>query len=199
MSADTRRGRPRNESCTSDILHAALALVAELGMAGLTMDAVATRAGVGKATIYRRWPSKEALMLDAWALTIAVPLVPDTGSLRGDLLELLSVVDDLFSDANLRRVFPQMVAAAKVDPDTSEAYRSFVASRRAPMQTVLQRAVRRGEIGPDLDLGVVQDLLIAPLMYRWLITDAPIDRDVIVSIVDLVTAGVARTAAPVRV
>lgn len=191
MNSQIRRGRPRNEACTGEILEAALHLVAEVGIAGLTMDAVARRAGVGKATIYRRWTSKEALMLDAWMSCVRKPTAPDTGTLQGDLEALLGGIDSPLSDRELQRVFPQMIAAAKVNPDVADAYRAFVEQRRAPMRAVLLRGVERGEIDPALDLEVVQDLVIAPLMYRWIVTDAPIDEPMIRQVIATVTAGVA--------
>ena len=191
MDAEVRRGRPRNEACTGEILAAALQLVADVGMAGLTMDAVAARASVGKATIYRRWSSKEALMLDAWMSCVRTPTVPDTGTLQGDLEGLLGGLDHPLTDRELQRVFPQMIAAAKVNADVADAYRAFIAQRRAPLQTVLQRGVQRGEIDPTLDIEVVHDLFIAPLMYRWVVTDAPIDAAVIRQIIATVTAGIA--------
>lgn len=191
MNSQIRRGRPRNEACTGEILEAALHLVAEVGIAGLTMDAVARRAGVGKATIYRRWTSKEALMLDAWMSCVRKPAAPDTGTLQGDLEALLGGIDSPLSDRELQRVFPQMIAAAKVNPDVADAYRAFVEQRRAPMRAVLLRGVERGEIDPALDLEVVQDLVIAPLMYRWIVTDAPIDEPMIRQVIATVTAGVA--------
>ncbi len=190
MNSQIRRGRPRNEACTGEILEAALHLVAEVGIAGLTMDAVARRAGVGKATIYRRWTSKEALMLDAWMSCVRKPAAPDTGTLQGDLEALLGGIDSPLSDRELQRVFPQMIAAAKVNPDVADAYRAFVEQRRAPMRAVLLRGVERGEIDPALDLEVVQDLVIAPLMYRWIVTDAPIDEPMIRQVIATVTAGV---------
>jgi AcrR family transcriptional regulator len=191
MNVEVRRGRPRNEACTGEILAAALQLVADVGMAGLTMDAVAARAGVGKATIYRRWSSKEALMLDAWMSCVRTPAVPDTGTLRGDLEGLLGGIDHPLTSGELQRVFPQMIAAAKVNADVADAYRAFIAQRRAPLQTVLQRGVERGEIDPTADLSVVHDLLVGPIMYRWLVTDAPIDDAVIHQIIATVTAGIA--------
>ena len=195
MNSQLRRGRPRNEACTGEILEAALHLVAEVGIAGLTMDAVAQRAGVGKATIYRRWTSKEALMLDAWMSCVRKPEAPDTGTLQGDLEALLGGIDSPLSDRELQRVFPQMIAAAKVNPDVADAYRAFVEQRRAPMRAVLLRGVERGEIDPALDLEVVQDLVIAPLMYRWIVTDAPIDEPMISQVIATVTAGIAVRAA----
>ncbi len=191
MNSIVRRGRPRNEACTGEILEATLRLVAEVGIAGLTMDAVAAHAGVGKATIYRRWTSKEALMLDAWMVCVRKPPEPDTGTLQGDLEALMGGIDSPLSDRELQRVYPQMIAAAKVNPDVAEAYAEYVAQRRAPLRAVLLRGVERGEIDPNVDLDVVQDLFVAPIMYRWIVTDAPIDDAVIKQIIATVTAGIA--------
>jgi AcrR family transcriptional regulator len=187
-----RRGRPRNEQSTTAILVATIELVSEVGLAGLTMDAVASRAGVSKATIYRRWSSKESLLLDAWMSCVRRPEAPDTGNLHDDLTAMFSGIDDQpLADADLQRVFPQMIAAAKVNPDVAEAYRAFIAERRLPMRTVLERAVARGELSAELDLDVVHDLLVAPLLYRWLVSDGPVDQRVTGSIVEIVLAGVA--------
>lgn len=189
-----RRGRPRNESSSAAILTATLDLVAELGIAGLTMDAVAVRAGVGKATIYRRWSSKEALLLDAWMSCVNKPPVPDTGSLRSDVDELFLRVDHPLSDSALQRVFPQMIAAAKVNPEVTEAYHAFLAERRRPIRTVLERAISRGELDRDTDIELVADLLIAPLLYRWLVTDGVVDDHIISRVIDTVLAGLQATA-----
>jgi AcrR family transcriptional regulator len=186
-----RRGRPRNESCSAAILSATIELVAEVGFAALTVDAVSARAGVGKATIYRRWASKEALMLDAWMSCSPTVAVPDTGSLRADLQTLFVGVDRPLNDPTLQRVLPQMIAASRTDPEVREAYRSFVAERRKPVRTVLERAVARGELAADTDLQMVGDLLVAPMMYRWLITEGPVDDAFVGHVIDVVLAGLA--------
>lgn len=188
---DARRGRPRNESCTADILDSTLRLVAEVGIAALTVDAVAQRAGVGKATIYRRWSSKEAMLLDAWASCLQPVPTPDTGNLHDDLALVLGSVEDPLRNTLLQRVYPQMIAAAKVNPEVAEQYRAFIAQRRAPLQTVLRRAAERGEIDPSCDIEMVHDLLIAPLLHRWLVTEATIDPALIRGIIDVVVRGIA--------
>ena len=116
--------------------------------------------------------------------------VPDTGNLRDDLRAMMSPTDLALMDANLQRVYPQMIAAARVNPEVADAYREFISQRRAPMRAVLQRAVSRGEISPDEDLDVVHDLLLAPLLYRWPVSEAPIDVAVVDRIIDVVTLGV---------
>lgn len=185
-----RRGRPRDENCSAAILSATIELVAEVGIASMTVDAVAARAGVGKASIYRRWSSKEALMLDAWKSCIIPNVVPDTGSLRGDLEQMYTSAAQPLSDLEMQRVFPQMIAAAKVNPDVTDAYRAYLDERRRPMLTALNRAVERGELPPGTDIEVVHDLLVAPLVYRWLVTDGQVDPALRARIVDVVLAGI---------
>lgn len=185
-----RRGRPLDEACRPAILDATLDLVADVGYAGMTVDGVAQRAGVGKATIYRRWPSKESLLIEAWRSCIAPIPEPDTGSLRGDLGVMFNSVNHGRPDDVMRRIFPQMIAASKVDDDAHEAYQVFIGERRGPLQSVLVRAQRRGELPADADLGLVHDLLVAPLTYRWLVSDGDVGPAVVQAIIDIVLAGV---------
>ena len=187
-----RPGRPRDVRADRAILEATLDLVGETGLAGLTVDAVAARAGVGKATIYRRWASKEALVLHAWQECVARTPMPDTGSLRGDLVTLGTSLRDGIGTGTMKSVFPQMVAAARVNEELSEEYHRFVAERRRPMRDVLRRARDRGELAADVDLDVIHDLFVGPLVYRLLITGGRVDRRTIETIVDLVL----RAAAP---
>ncbi len=179
-----------DEACGPNILEATLDVVADVGYAGLTVEAVAQRAGVGKATIYRRWSSKEALLLDAWLSCIAPIAEPDTGTLRGDLALIFNAVNHGRPDDVMRRIFPQMIAASKVDPDAHTTYQAFVDERRRPLQSVLARAVRRGELPADADLGLVHDLLVAPLTYRWLVSDGDVGPDVVQAIIEIVLTGV---------
>ncbi len=184
------RGRPRNEGHDAAILTATIDVVAEVGFAALTVDAVARRAGVGKATIYRRWSSKEAMMLDAWVSFSQPPATPDTGSFRSDLAAYFAPKENSIPTDTVQRVFPQMIAAAKVNPEVNEAYRAFIAERRRPLRTLIERAVARGEVPADIDIDIVQDLLIAPLIYRLLITDMPTDDTVMARLIDVVLVGV---------
>lgn len=194
-----RRGRPRDETYDAAILDATLDLVADVGFAGLTIDAVAARAKVGKAAIYRRWASKEALLLEAWASCAAPMPEPDTGSLRGDLDEMFNGVNHGRPDEVMRRLFPQMIAAAKVNPEVGEAYRAFVEHRREPLQRILVRASARGELPAALDRALLHDLLVAPLVYRWMVSDGDVGPDTVRAILDLVLAGVAATHAAASV
>jgi AcrR family transcriptional regulator len=187
-------GRPRDARCDPAILEATLELAGAVGLGGLTMDAVAARAGVSKATIYRRWSSKEALVLDAWMACYPVEAVPDTGSLTGDLIAHSRQFRDAVSTGIFGQVLPQMVAAARVNEDLAEVFRRLVAERRARVRVALDRAVERGELPAGVDLELVQDLLIGPLFYRTLMSGEPSSDDLIAEVVAIVLAGVLRTA-----
>jgi len=178
-------GRPRDARADRAILEATLELLGETGLAGLTVDAVAARAGVGKATIYRRWSSKEALVLNAWKECIEVTPVPDTGTLRGDLEQLIRTLTAGLTGHTINRVFPQMVAAARVNHELSDEFAHFIAERRRPVREVLRRARERGELPADANLDLVHDLLLGPLMYRILVTGAPVTPRVVHDLLEL--------------
>jgi AcrR family transcriptional regulator len=190
-----RRGRPRNEQHDQAILDATIELVAERGAGALTVDRVAKRAGVGKATVYRRWRSKEALVLDAWVSIVGPLPTPDTGSLRSDLEALLEHASDERPNEQMQSLYLQMIATAKIDPGVDATFQAFLAERRRPLRVVLDRAVRRGELPADLDLDLVQDMLVAPLIYRWLFTDREVNPRVGMSLVEVVLAGITAQAA----
>jgi AcrR family transcriptional regulator len=187
-------GRPRDARADRAILEATLELAGSVGLGALTMDAVATRAGVSKATIYRRWCSKEALVLDAWMGCFPVEEVPDTGSLKGDLIANARVLRDAVSTGTFSRVLPQMVAAARVNEELAEVYREFVGQRRARTRVALERAVVRGELTAGVDLELVQDLLTGPVFYRALMSGEPSSDELIADVVDIVVAGVVQTS-----
>ncbi len=188
-------GRPRDARADVAILEAVLDLVAHGGLTHLSMDAVAAKAGVAKATIYRRWPSKEALVLDAWRTLIAPFDTPDTGSLRGDLEDLLGRLVDTASDGGFD-VMAQVTAAARSDPALADALREFLVMRRRPTREVLERAVARGELAAGTDLDVLHDTIVGPLFYRLLVSRAPVDPGMARTVLDLVLAGLARDHRP---
>jgi AcrR family transcriptional regulator len=166
-----RRGRPRSEASRSAILAAARELLAQQDLGSISMDAVAVRAGASKATIYRWWPSKELLALDAlfsqWAP--ARPTPRDTGSLEGDLLALMRPWARQLSAKPYGRVIAALITKAQSDPAFAEEYRArFVQPRRDQARTILARAIERGEIPADTDIEVALDLLYGPFYHRLL-------------------------------
>jgi AcrR family transcriptional regulator len=170
-----RRGRPRRAGADETILTATLELLGEAGVAGLSMDVVAQRAGVGKATIYRRWPSKEALILDTLR-TMSTPLGdPDTGDLREDLLSYLAAIVERFAGGRGSDVLPHLIEASCFDPQLRASLDEYVRSRQSTLRRILQRGVKRGELSADAELDVLVDVLLAPFFYRNLLTGRAID------------------------
>ena len=170
-AAETRRpGRPRSPEAHAAILRAALELAVEGGLRGLSMEAIAARAGVGKATIYRRWKSKEELFVEAIASIALNPEVPDTGSVRGDFeAASRAAVGRMAPEAF--RVLPRLMADAADDPELLEAlHEALVRPRRAAIGTVLRRGVERGELRADIDVDLISDMLIGPLIARVLLS-----------------------------
>ena len=185
-TADKPRGRPRSEGRRRAILQAAGDLLLERGLDGVSVDAVAERAGVSKATIYRWWSSKELLAVDAlhaeWAA--AGPPRRPTATLRADLVALLRPWIRLLGKRAYARVIAGLVAAAASDPAFAEEYRArFVQPRRDQARAIFARAIERGEIPPDTDVELALDLLYGPIYHRLLHGHAPLDerfaRDVV--------------------
>jgi AcrR family transcriptional regulator len=165
-----RRGRPRSEKARQAILDAGAELLLLRGLGAVSMDAVAEQAGVSKATIYRWWPSKQMLALDAlldWAAGTAPPR--DTGSLRGDVLALVRPWVREIRSRPFGRVIAAFVNEAQSDPEFAEAYRTrFVEPRREAARAVFARAVQRGEVQEDLDVEVALDLIYGAVYHRLL-------------------------------
>ena len=187
-------GRPRDARAGRAILTAALQLMAERGVRDLRMDDVAERAGVGKATIYRRYRSKDALVSDAIATLVSEIAIPDTGSTRADLLALMRQAVDLYSGSLAARLMPAVLEETRRNPELATTVRDeFLAGRRAALGLVLKRGVRRGDLRRGLDLELALDVLAGPIFYRLLITGGPIDERLAEGVVELIMAGFART------
>ncbi len=164
-------GRPRSEASHQAIVQATIELLVEAGYGSLTMEAVRTRAGVGKATIYRRWASKEELVRDAIVFLHHEFDTPDTGSLRGDYDALATTVRASASRGGATTLMPRLLGEAANDPELFAIFRAnLVEPRRAALGAVLERAVARGEIRGDVDLELMIDLFAGPAVYRLLIT-----------------------------
>jgi AcrR family transcriptional regulator len=164
-------GRPRRRSRRAEqaILESTLALLGEVGFGGLTIDGIAARAGVGKATIYRHWSSKAQLVIEAWRAYVPPMPEPDTGELRGDLLAILGFMVQGLSQSPLPRLLPSLIEAAERDPELAELFQEFVAGRRAVLHRVLERAAERGELRPGLDLDLAGTILVSPIFARRLL------------------------------
>ena len=185
-------GRPRDTRADRAILAATLQLMAERGARDLRMDDVADRAGVGKATIYRRYRSKELLVSDAVASLVSEIKIPDTGSTRTDLLALMSQAVELYSGSLAARLMPAVVEETRRNPELASTVRDqFLAGRRAALSAVLKRGVRRGDLRRGLDLELALDVLGGAVFYRLLVTGGPIDEALAEGIVELILRGFA--------
>jgi AcrR family transcriptional regulator len=185
-----RPGRPRSEGVDEALLDATMALAGEVGMHAMSMDDLAQRAGVSKATIYRRWPSKEALVLDALAHAIRPFDLVDTGSLRGDLDAYLRELGRRMQTGRTSDVLPDLISAAARDRALRESLDEWVRHRRQPLNTILARGVRRGELAPDSDLDSIIDALIGAFMYRRLLSHAPLDDAFVAALLHVVLPSV---------
>ncbi|MDX6645000.1 MAG: hypothetical protein QOK40_727 [Miltoncostaeaceae bacterium] len=195
-----RRGRPRSETSRKAILHAAGELLLEHGLSSISMEAIAERAGASKATIYRWWPSKELLALDAlfsdWESGDAGRR--DTGSLAGDLLALIRPWARQLVSKPYGAVIAALITRAQRDPEFAEEYRArFIRPRRDPARVIFTRAVERGEIPPETDIEAALDLLYGPFYHRMLHGHASLTDRFARTIVDYVVAGVSRPGGPV--
>jgi AcrR family transcriptional regulator len=166
----SRRGRPRSQKARQAILQAAADLLLDQGVGQVSMDAVAARAGVSKATIYRWWPSRERLTLEAlleWASAGSPPR--DTGSLRCDLLALVRPWVNDIGRGQFGRVIAALISEAQSDPGFAAAYhRHYLEPRREPMHAAFARAIDRGEARTDLDIDAALDLVYGSLYHRLL-------------------------------
>ena len=192
--ADTpKRGRPRSEKARQATLDAAAELLLLRGLGAVSMDAVADKAGVSKATIYRWWPSKQMLALDAlldWAAATAPPR--DTGSLRDDVLALIRPWVREIRRQPFGRVIAAFVNEAQSDPDFADAYRSrFVEPRREAMRAVFARAVKRGEVSADVDVEVALDMIYGAVYHRLLHGHAALTDRFARDVVELAMKGIA--------
>jgi AcrR family transcriptional regulator len=182
-------GRPRDAGAEPLILEATLELMREVGFGRLTVDAVAARAGVGKATIYRRWPSKSELVLASARCLVSDIEVPDTGSVRSDLQRHVRDIVTHMKSSPMGRIMPALAAEARENPELDALLREFASDKRRLVRQVLQRGRERGEIRSDVDLEVLIDLLAGPIFYRCVVFGAPPSVAHMSKVVDLVLEG----------
>jgi AcrR family transcriptional regulator len=180
-------GRRLDASRDAAIASAVIEVLGRSGYSGLTMDAVAMVAGVGKATIYRRWSSKAELLLGVLDVAGAPVLeVPDTGELREDLIAVLTELVELFGGPSGRAI-RSLLGAVIDDPVLQEGCRRLpLANWDAVWETVVARAVERGEVPVDAGRSIAAEVGPAVLALRWLVTGRPLDDSVVTELVDRV-------------
>ncbi len=184
------RGRPRSEVARGAILKAAAELIERGGIGAVTMEAVATRAGVGKPTVYRNWPNADALAMAALMSTTRMPkVVPATARALDDLRLQLRRVARTFSAPSGRNA-ALMIASADGDSELAKAFRNQVMrASREEGRHLVQRAVADGEVRPDIRIEVVLDVLYGPIFFRLLMGHARIGEGFTDDLLDEAVAG----------
>ncbi|HEX6756155.1 MAG TPA: TetR/AcrR family transcriptional regulator [Mycobacteriales bacterium] len=185
-------GRPRSAEAEKAILDATVEMLVARGLSGLSVEAVAARAGVAKTTIYRRWPDKKELVLAAVTAAKGPPPEPPGRSVRGDLLHLLRGVgrDRDGSPDNWSALMSRLSIESEAYPDlVLEAWRRAVGPRRAVFARVLARGVEEGLIRPDADPDLVADMLIAPVVGKIRPARPPLTEAQVATVVDTILRG----------
>jgi AcrR family transcriptional regulator len=189
-----QRGRPRSQEADQAILTATVDLLAAKGLAAMSIEEVAARAGVGKATIYRRWSSKGLLALDAFVASFREqqPL-PDTGTLRGDLIAALRAWVQAVTRTPMGPMLTGLIAESQHDTELRAAWRDRVLEPlRGQHRIMLDRAMARGEIPESVDREVVLDLFFGAAQHRLLLGHLPLNDDFVREVVDVILDGIQR-------
>jgi AcrR family transcriptional regulator len=195
--ARVQAGRPRSEHADRELRAAFRDLLTEHGFAALRLEHVAARAGVGKATLYRRWRSKEELALDV-LLELAAPYieVPDMGDTRGELLATAMHPLRALTETDFGPVIRALLSQIAIDPALGDPFRAkVVAARRAEVERVLRRGIARGDLRPDTEIDVATELLVGPTYFR-LMFGGRLDRTFARRVVNVVMHGFAAGPSP---
>ncbi|KEI94324.1 TetR/AcrR family transcriptional regulator [Clostridium botulinum] len=188
---EKRLGRPRSEKTKHAILSAAYELLLENGFGAVTVEKIAERAGVSKATIYKWWPNKAAVVIDAFfdAAVVRLP-IPDTGSTINDMIiQVNNLAKFLISREG--KVLNEIIAEGQFNQKLAEAYRAiYFKPRRLDSRYILERGISRGELKEDLDIELVIDLIFGPLFYRLLITGDMVDEAFIKDLINYAFKGI---------
>ncbi len=185
----TAAGRPRSEEAHKAILDATLDLLVEVGFSAMTVEGVASRAGVGKATIYRRWPSKLPLVVEAFGQLPGFEEV-DTGSLGEDLKKMLRAYLQAFNASPLAAVLPSLAGERAHNPELSELFEPVSKGRRQPLVRAFERAVDRGEVAPDLDVELAADLVVGPIAVTLFFKGGRLNPRMVGPMVDMALSGI---------
>jgi AcrR family transcriptional regulator len=181
-------GRPRSEEAHQAILDATLELLVEVGFSALTVEGVASRAGVGKATIYRRWASKLPLVVEAFGQLPGFEEV-DSGNVAEDLKQMLRGYIQVFNSTPLASALPSLAGERAHNPELSELFDPVSRQRRQPLRRALERGVERGELPADLDLELAADLVVGPIAVSLFFKGGKLSPRMVGPIVDLALSG----------
>ncbi|MEB8339150.1 TetR/AcrR family transcriptional regulator [Streptomyces endophyticus] len=179
-------GRPRQEHVTKAVLEAVVELVAEEGMGALTMDAVATRAGVSKPAMYRRWPTKQDLIIAAAESRVGTLTVPDMGDFRAELRAVLMERVRAYRQPGVGRLLAGVISAAAEAGAGREAFRAYVTRVTSETRHLLERGIARGDVRPDVPIVDVTTLIASSLVFRLVAEQRAPEKELVDSVVDLI-------------
>jgi AcrR family transcriptional regulator len=186
-------GRPRSEDARKAILRSTLKLLQEIGFPDLSIESIAANADVGKATVYRWWPNKAALVADAFSSSADEELrFPNTGSVRDDVsIQMKHLVRVLRGKRG--RIVAALIGGGQSDPELIKAFRDrFMMPRRQEAYAILRRGISRGQLREDLDLDLTLDTLYGAIYMRFLIRQTGLTEDYVDEVVRAVMDGAAR-------
>ena len=157
------------------ILAVTYKLLSEEGIGGVSIDEVSRRSGVSKTTIYRHWPSRSALLVDACSKIGTAPETPDTGSLKGDITVLATGLTQQLKSARWAAVLPSIIDAAERDPELAQLHAQLHAGQMVPYFAVAEQAKKRGELAPGTNVSEFVASIVAPFFYRRWFSRQPLD------------------------
>jgi AcrR family transcriptional regulator len=178
----------RSERVRQLVLDTTADLVAEVGVERTSIDEIASRSGVAKTTIYRHFPSKQVLVVEAVHACTHIPAVTDTGSLRDDLISCFSGMSKASYEGRLGDMMLSLMDAAQRDPELGRLVRAQAEQRRRFATAVIRRAVDRGQLPDDIDVDLMVTLLSGPLVYTKLVRRQRVTHELIAAVVDSVLA-----------
>ncbi|MGP7818028.1 TetR/AcrR family transcriptional regulator [Niallia sp. 01092] len=188
---DKKLGRPRSEKTKTDILTASYDLLIENGFKAITVEKIAEKAGVSKATIYKWWPNKAAVVIDSFLNATSEKLpIPNTGSTIDDMfIQVNNFVEFLMSRKG--NVIAEIIAEGQYDPNLADIYRkAYFKPRRNISTQILERGISRGELRKDLNIDLSIDLIWGPVFYRLLITGEVLDEIFVRNLINYVFEGI---------
>ncbi|MFI1979349.1 TetR/AcrR family transcriptional regulator [Streptomyces wedmorensis] len=183
-------GRPREERVTRAVLDAVVELIAEQGMSAVTMDAVAARAEVSKPAMYRRWPTKQDLILAAAESRIGPLSVPDMGDFRAELREILMIRMEAYRVPGADRLLAGVIGSAAETGSVRSAYAAYIARATGETRRILERGIARGDVRPGTDVDAAATLVAGSLLFRVIGEQQLPDEHLVEAVLQLVTRAV---------
>jgi AcrR family transcriptional regulator len=179
---------PRIERTRRVVLEATAELVGECGPSRTTIEGIAERSGVARSTIYRHWPQPELLLVEAVDSCVAPMAVPDTGSLREDLITVFTALLDMLSSEPVGSVVASVLLESRRDPHLAAVHERFTSARRERVVAIIQRGIERGDLPSKVDSEAIIHALAGPVFYRALVLRQSVDDDFVTDLVDDVLA-----------